>query len=223
MATRLNIKHKPCKKNARRSQVATQAIRISHMGEDPNTLIIFIDSSRTEKGTRYTVLGYHKDKLIFSHSIPFGPKASNHDAEMFALTHAAIHMKRWLRDNVNVSRICFFSNSSALLKSIFNGSPHPAQAASILFRENIKSTLEQHLNLKIFMEWTPGHRGLAKMNNTDKEAKKAVNSKGPFFFNHTSLLEVLQNLELNALKRWRSHHEDNMPKPTSWSYHACQD
>ena len=78
-------------------------------------------------------MGYLEGRRIFQIVVSFAKDASNYDAEMFALVHAACRIKAIISSNSAITSIHIFSDASLAIEKIFDGSPHPSQDASIVF------------------------------------------------------------------------------------------
>jgi hypothetical protein len=97
---------------------------------------------------------------------------------MYALAHASISISKFIQDKPHISAVRIFSDCSSAIKSIFNGGPHAAQAASIFFRTTIRTLLTTRPNLTIHLDWTPGHSGVIGQEAADKAAKKGASRAG---------------------------------------------
>ena len=170
------IKLEACPKKEWRSYVANQCIwlttRTGH-----NTLCVFTDGSKTDKAMGWAITGIHAGHVIFSHKVPLTKRASNHDAEMMALSHAFKLIVETMLGMPDIWEFRIFSDSTASLMSIFNPAPHAAQQASLLFRSNMLQLFTERKDVKGKLVWTPSHRGLDHMTFADKEARAAANMK----------------------------------------------
>lgn len=89
-----------------------------------------------------------------------GKRVTSYDAEMLALAIASRHILNTPPPSTR-SEVNIFSDSIAALKNITDPSPHPAQAFSLIFITNITSALERFPDLKITLDWCPGHSKVA--------------------------------------------------------------
>ena len=120
----------------------------------------------------------------------------------------------------SINSIRIFSDASSAIKKIFDGSPHPSQAASILFRTCFHNIFTSHKDISASVVWTPGHKGTQGMKTVDRLAKKGADSNKEPLISFTSRSAALSNLEVKALKRWKHHIEDNPFSENSGSYEA---
>jgi ribonuclease HI len=127
-------------------------------------------------GTGYGVVGYYQGHIVFRVSVPFAERASNYDAEMFALAHATSWIKREVLSSPLIKKIRIFSDASSAIEKIFDGSPHPSQLASILFKDALYELFIRRPDIKCRVSWTPGHGGTLGMKRADKLAKKGAAS-----------------------------------------------
>jgi ribonuclease HI len=184
--------------------------------------MVFTDGSRRETGTGYGVLGYHMGRVVFRFSIPFAKEASNYDAEMYALGHAAYKIKQLVLSSPHIKHVRIFSDASSAIEKIFDGSPHPSQAASILFRSCIHDLFVARKDIKLRISWTPGHGGTAGMKKADSLAKKASKSTDTPFLSFTSRSAAISKLEKKALSRWKKHIDDHPFREKSGFFQASQ-
>ena len=113
---------------------------------------------------------------------------------------------------LDIRKFCIFSDSTALLTSIFDPAPHAAQQASLYFRDNMLQLFTKREDIEGKLVWTPGHGGLDQMTITDKNAKAAANRKLrdqsyllPLFVSRSA---ALTEVETQALKEWHKFLDD---------------
>jgi ribonuclease HI len=162
-----------------------------------------------DSGTGYGVIGYYLGHIIFRTSVPFAKHASNYDAKMFALAHAASWIKREVTSSPLIKKICIFSDASSTIEKIFEGSPHPSKLASILFRDTFFELFTRRPDIKCRVSWTPGHGGTMGMKKVDKLAKKGASSSNQPLLDFSSRSAALSTLESDTLKRWKQHIDDH--------------
>jgi ribonuclease HI len=218
----LKIDHKPCAKKNRKSLVSKHNIFFLKSMENRSRLIVFTDGSRMPSGCGYGVVGFHLGKQVFKISVPFAKKASNYDAEMYALGHASSIIKRFVLSHPFISSIRIFSDATSAIEKIFDASPHPSQAASILFRTNLFDLFTARPTLKFKVLWTPGHSGTKGMKTADNLAKQGSKSKKSPLLSFTSRSAALSELETNTLLRWRQHIDDHPISEKSGFFEASQ-
>ena len=164
------------------------------------------NGSKTDRATGWAVTGIHAGHVIFSHKVPLAKRASNHDAEMMALSHVSKLIVETMLGTPDIWEFRIFSESTASLTSIFDPAPHTTQQASLLFRSNMLQLFTECKDMKGKLVWTPGHRGLDHMTITDKKACAAANMKLhddqyllPLF---VSCSAALTDIETQALREW---------------------
>ena len=223
-AGRLFFKHKPCHKDDKKSLVTEQNILVAQLSLREDSLVVFTDGSRRDCGaTGYGLVGYHMNREVFKLRVPFAKKASQWDAEMYALAHASYSINRTLQSNPRITRVQMFSDASSAIQKIFDGSPHPSQTASILFRSNFLDIFTRSSAIRITVTWTPGHGGTAGMKCVDGLAKKAseMTTRGlPTLVHFTSRSAAEQDVDRMALKRWKATIESDPIKERSQSHPA---
>ena len=220
---RLDLDWKPCDKKERRSLVAAQNMRIDSAISKPSRLVVFSDGSKIDpNGTGYGVAGYHNNQEVITRCVKFSKEASNFDAEMYAIAEASEKILEYVTNHAEIRIIYMFSDNSGAIKTIFDPTPHPSQAASIRFREAIFSLFTLRPNIKLSLEWTPGHAGTDKMKRVDKLAKKAAKAKGKSrLYKFTSLSHALMMINtINPLQRWKDDIDDNPIKESSFFFGA---
>ena len=207
-AGRLTIKPDACPKAEQKSLVAQQRIWLSSR-EGRQTLCVFTDSSKTDKAAGWAITGIHAGRVLFTHNVPFAERASSHDAEMMAQSHASKLILETMLGKPDIREFHIFSDSTSALKSIFSPAPHPAQQASFLFQSNMFTLFNERKDIKGTLLWTPGHGGLDHMNITDKNARAAANRNLPsnlyFFPLFVSRSAALTEVETMALKEWHQY------------------
>jgi len=62
-------------------------------------------------------------KIVYSQSIHPGKRLSAYDAEMSALAHGGLFASKFVPKHPTISRVLFFSDSSAALKIVMNAGP----------------------------------------------------------------------------------------------------
>ena len=163
------------------------------------------------------------NKESFRLKVPFAKKASQWDAEMYALTHASFSINRFIQNHPHITRVQMFSDASSAIQKIFDGSPHPSQTASILFRNNFLDIFTRSSAIRITVTWTPGHGGTAGMKHVDSLVKKAsemATHDYPTLIQFTSRSVAEQNVDREALRRWKSSIESDPIESQSESYSA---
>ena len=175
---RLFFNSTPCDKKDCPSLISKHNVLFLKSFSDPSALIVFTDGShRDDGGTGYGLLGFLKGNIVFQIWVPFARKASNYDAEMYALAHAAIKIRKFVIHRNSITSIQIFSDAASAIKKIFNGSPHPSQTASILFRHSFFILFSTKKDISCRVTWTPGHSGMKGMKLADSLTKKASLSK----------------------------------------------
>ena len=105
----------------------------------------------------WAIMGIHMGRVLFTHKVPFARKASSHDAEMMALSHASKLILKTMLGKPDIREFCIFLDSTSVLKSIFSPAPHPAQQASFVFQSNMFTLFTEWKDIKGTLLWTPGH------------------------------------------------------------------
>jgi len=141
-------------------------------------------------------------KQVFTISVKHSHKSSPFDAKMYAITHALWKVLLYLDKNPAIMKVKYYSDCSSALKSIMDRGPHATQFASILFRVKTHKLLTKNANVKVSMEWTPGHRGVIGQSIVDRLAKKASKSRGPTLLDESTKSHVKQTLREELIRRW---------------------
>ena len=141
----LTILPAPCTAEERPNVAESLNNEWSYSADDPHLLLIYCDGSAIRNGKRskagYGLTGFYRKESIFSISIGLGSKATAFDGEMYALAHAACRIQDSLACHPEITSIHIYSDCSSALSRIFDPSPHPAQAASLLFTLGTNSYL----------------------------------------------------------------------------------
>ncbi|KAG8728338.1 hypothetical protein FRC10_005060 [Ceratobasidium sp. 414] len=172
-------------KKARITLIKRKVVQASHA---PQTMAVFTDGSkRIKKGCRKVGAGYsivHRDTELTKGHRSLGPRSDIYNAEIFALALAATQAVRTAPPSVE--KISFFSDNRAAITSILDLKPHPAQAASIIFRCAIDSFLEKDPSFSVDVTWVPGHAGIKGNERADNLANQAGSLVPMPFFNRTA-------------------------------------
>ena len=192
--------------------------------DDQTALHVFTDGSKMVSGSAgYSVIGYYLGRIVFSLSVKLSRNTSSHDAEMFALAHAASRIHRFVTLRPTISMVHLHSDSTSSLQSIFCADPHPAQAASIQFRQHFHALLTALPSLRVKVDWVPGHKGVIGMKEVDKRAKQAAKRKnGATLLDFTSRLAALSEIKKLPLREWRKIHDAREDRESSGFYQASQ-
>jgi len=202
---RITIKSDPPPKEEQKSLASSHNVTWNQAKSSRRTLIIYSDGSKNLTGnkqtTGYGLIGMCQGKQVFTISIKHSHKSSPFDAEMYAIAHTSWKVLLYLDKNPAITKIKYYSDCSSALKSIMDGGPHVAQFASILFRIKTHELLTKYPNVKVSMEWTPGHRGVIGQSIVDKLAKKASKSRGPTLLDESTKSHVKQTLREELIRR----------------------
>ena len=220
---RLFFNSTPCDKKDRPSLISKHNAIFLKSFSDPSSLIVFTDGShRDDGGTGYGLLGFLKGNIVFWIWVPFACKASNYDAKMYALAHAAIKIRDFVIPRNSITSIQIFSDAASAIKKNFDGSPHPSQTTSILFRHSFFILFSIRKDISCCVTWTPGHGGMKGMKLANSLAKKASLPKRSPLMEFTSRSTALHNLEVDMLACWKKHIKDHLFEETSFFYLASQ-
>lgn len=192
--------------------------------DDQTALHVFTDGSKMVSGSAgYSVIGYYLGRIVFSLSVKLSRNTSSHDAEMFALAHAASRIHRFVTLRPTISMVHLHSDSTSSLQSIFCADPHPAQAASIQFRQHFHALLTALPSLRVRVDWVPGHKGVIGMKEADKRAKQATKRKsGATLLDFTSRSAALLEIKKLPLWEWRKLYNTQEDCESSGFYQASQ-
>jgi len=223
---RLRIRHDPCVKDKKLGRTIRHENLFQEYKEDLKSIFVVTDGSRRNKRAGYSVVVWHAGKIITKVMVPFAQEASAFDAEMYALAHASSLIRKILTLNYDINEVYLLSDCSSALQVIFDPSPHPSQAASIMFRTNIHAIMTARSDVFIDLEWTPGHGGTHMMKVADLAAKNAANpkSKRAPLLSFTSKSSAVQDINTAPRTRWRLHLDNpnhEIPE-TSGFYPASQ-
>ena len=118
-AGRLFMEPDACPKANRKSLIAQQQIWLNSR-EGRQTLCVFTDGSKMDKAAGWAITGIHAGHVLFTHNIPFAERASSHDAEMMAQSHASKLILETMLGKPDIREFRIFSDSTSALKSIFS-------------------------------------------------------------------------------------------------------
>lgn len=122
---------------------------------------------------------------------------------MLALSIASRHILNQTplspRREINI-----FSDSIAALKNITDPGPHPAQAFSLIFIRNITEALERYPDLKVTLDWCPGHSQVIGNEISDALANEARPLRGVLRHATSTFLKTKHHHQ--SMRRWKRSH-----------------
>ncbi|KAG9074172.1 hypothetical protein FRC06_010886, partial [Ceratobasidium sp. 370] len=189
-------------------------------------------SKRVTNGCRKVGVGYsiiHQNDEIIAGRRSLGPRSDIFDAEMFALALAA-HQAACL-ENLKVKKLVFFSDNHAAILSIVDLKPHPAQAASVIFRRAVDSFLNKDPSHSVEIYWVPGHAGIKGNERADELANQAGQTTPRPFFNRTATW-MRERSKVRVVRDWQgswinsdhsAHVHRSIPYLPRWKLHPIHD
>ena len=223
---RITIRSDPPPKEEQKSLASQHNITWNQAKTSKRTLIVYSDGSKNLTGnkqtTGYGLIRMCQGKQVFTISVKHSHKSSQFDTEMYAIAHASWKVLLYLDRNPTITKVRYYSDCSSTLKSIMDRGPHTTQFASILFRVKTHKLLTKNPNVKVSMEWTPGHRGVIGQSIVDKLAKKASKSRGPTLLDESTKSHVKQTLCKELIRRWRVQCGETEIPTTSGIYQASK-
>lgn len=145
----------------------------------------------TAHGVRLTGAGleaFRQGSAIFSKHMALGSGMEVYDAEMEGLARAAERLREWFHltgDNHGVRRVFFFADNTGALQRIYKGTPGYDQDCSFRFRSTIHHILDAYPDLRVTLEWVPGHHNIRGNDTADALAKQGT-EEDPVFPGFTS-------------------------------------
>jgi ribonuclease HI len=109
-------------------------------------------------------------KTISSHSFGVGMKSNVYDGESLALMAGMQLTLQYCKNNLDITTIHFYSDSSSALSNILKTNAHPSQTISLTFINSAQSFLEDNTH-HIVLQWVPGHAGHDINEHADKLAQ----------------------------------------------------
>ncbi|KAL1447090.1 hypothetical protein WDU94_000567 [Cyamophila willieti] len=178
-------------------------------------LVWYTDGSKTDEGSG---AGIHGVRPKVDISIPLGKHASVYQTEIYAIyTCAEENLRRGYHGNA----IHIFSDSQAAIKAI-----NSFQVKSKLTWECQQTLLKLALHNRVYLEWVPGHKGIAGNERADELARRgsATPFTGPEPVVGISKSEAKRTVQRWTLQRhlthWanvsgQNHSKRMMPGPTT--------
>ncbi|KAG9087494.1 hypothetical protein FRC06_002515, partial [Ceratobasidium sp. 370] len=223
-----------CTRDERKAYVRQVQERIWVLDRTPGALACFTDGSkRIVKGCRKVGAGFcilRQGKEIRTGRQSLGPRSDIFDAEMFALALAAKQACALAAES-NIPSVDFFTDNRAALTSIVNLRPHPAQAASVIFRGAVDYFLHGDTGRSVQIHWVPSHTGIHGNERADELATEAGALEPTPYFNRTITWARARAKE-RAMKTWTrqwstSRHSNTvlhtLPYPPRWKLHPAHD
>ena len=141
----------------------------------------------------------HPDQRTTNIKVGGGKRATSYDAEMLALAIASKHIRSYQGSRTEIN---IFSDSSSALKNIIDPGPHPGQSLSLIFISNIFAALDADPDLKITLDWCPGHAKVWGNEEADKLANDARPLRGVFRHSPTST-HLKTKQQRRSMRRWK--------------------
>ncbi|EUC56479.1 reverse transcriptase from mobile element jockey protein, partial [Rhizoctonia solani AG-3 Rhs1AP] len=195
------------------------------------TLVGFADGSKVvTEGECRVGLGFSitlKGKEIGSHSRGIGPRADNYDAEMLAIALLAQNCVA-IAEERRIRSIHIFSDNQSAVMTINSPKAHPAQYASLFFREHVHAFLANDSSRTFTVQWIPGHSGIPGNNRADSLANLGAQAVPTPLFDRTATW-IKSNASDTAREAWiqvwnqskcSEHTRRFMPNPPSLKINA---
>jgi ribonuclease HI len=131
-------------------------------------------SRRRIHGRKRTGAGIHArlgHDTIFERSYGIGTRTNVYDGESFGLAAGMRLALQYCKENRNVTKILFLSDSSSALSNITNSNAHPSQSLSLLFIKYAREFLINDTH-QITLQWIPGHQGHEINERADRLARR---------------------------------------------------
>ena len=172
------------------------------------------------RSTSYGIVGVYLGQTVFSAAVPVSRHASSYDAEMYTLAHSLTPIVRFIDDKPTISLVKLYSTSNGAIKTIFDGSPHPSQLASCLFRHKMIHILTCRPNTKFQLIWTPSSHKTLGLKEPFKKAKLASKSHSDPILDFSTKSEVKEQIKRDRDKRWKLEYK-NLPVSRSSSFYLA--
>ena len=156
------------------------------------------ESGRGER-TGYGLVCYRAAKIIHRFSIGLGRHATVFDAEMYALSHAAMKAAEIVHAG-DVNHVYFYSDSSSAVSEIVSPLLHPSQIASLIFLRHVSSILSSPSSPHVSLHWSPGHAGVVGNEAADQVAKLAIRGRA---LNQMTVSSIKHRANENITTRWK--------------------
>jgi ribonuclease HI len=149
--------------------------------EENGDMIVYTDGSLYHiRGTRHTgaaTLGFQRGEAIFQEAWALGNKVEVYDAEMDGLARGAELAREWLHARGNghgAKRIWFFADNTGAIQRIYKATPGYDQEQSWRFRTTIHHILDAYPDMRVNIEWVPGHQNITGNETADQLAKQGA-------------------------------------------------
>lgn len=204
---KLRIRHLPVPKERKQQCSDHHETLFQEFKDDPHSIFLVTDGSKCDNCTGYSVILWYRGKIAKKIMVPFAKHASAFNAKMYALAYTSSLIWHVLTLNPALNEVYLLSNCSSILQVIFDPSPHPSQVASIQFRTNMLAIMTTNPNIKIDLEWMPGHGGSHMMKVADCTACAVANpkSKRCSLVSFTLKSSAVQDINTTLCTRWRFH------------------
>jgi ribonuclease HI len=147
---------------------ADALIRVPQEGEEKNSIQVFTDGSRSERGVGSGIAIYRSGESITTIQCRLNRKCTNNEAEQFAILTALEH-----RENTTDKRATIYTDSQTTLEKLQNSKIHTHITEEI--RGKITAMKESEWELTLC--WIKAHAGIRGNELADTLAKKAATNK----------------------------------------------
>jgi ribonuclease HI len=205
---------------------ATHCNFIHSIEQSTDHLLVYTDGSLTvDHGVQCAGFGaitYYQDHIVHETFRALGQKVEVYDAKMEALAVAVEHLCLSMPNSARykeAKQINFYVDNMGAIYRIFDGSPGKAQGCSCRFCSSMLELFDWNPELKILIEWAPGHHDIISNEHADCQAKDGVHQV-PANPDYTSLSHARSICRKQLLEHWRitwatSENHHNLFTPTN--------
>jgi ribonuclease HI len=196
--------------------------KILAKNRDNSNIILYTDGSKNEQlnilgaGIYYTTNFVKNQSKSFSWNLGAGIEVF--DAELFAIEKA--FKIAWEEKQPNTENIWIFSDSQAAIKRLQNQNLKPGQ----YYIKSIRNWLEKllNINIKVYLEWVPGHMNITGNELADKAAKEGTKLQNKSLESYISLAFIKRKIKEATLEEWENSWNNSTKKGRHYSQFKCK-
>ena len=130
-----------------------------------------------------------------------GKHVKAHDTELYGILQATDYAKKWTARDPETDAIWIFVDHQAAIRRSLSPVATAGQHLTIRIIDNLSSILQVRPNIKINIQWVPGHTEVAGSEAADSYAKGAADLPGRCSDSFTSYIK--RQIQEASLREWQ--------------------
>ena len=129
--------------------------------------------------------------------------------ELFGILQATTYARQWTEENTNTRTIWIFVDNQAAIRRCTSLQPTPGQYLSLQILDNLQKILQCNSDVKINIQWVPGHTKVFGNEIADKCARSAAALPRRCRAAFTSIAFIKLQIWQESLRAWQQTWQDS--------------